>query len=68
MLPRSDNGVVDPWLSVYGTQNVRVVDMSISPIHVASHTQSVACESASLSLSPASSVTVTDLDYLDSLF
>jgi len=43
MLPRSDNGVVDPWLSVYGTENVRVVDMSISPIHVASHTQSVAC-------------------------
>ncbi|GAA5846204.1 hypothetical protein JCM5353_007042 [Sporobolomyces roseus] len=42
MLPRSDNGVVDPWLSVYGTENVRVVDMSISPIHVASHTQSVA--------------------------
>ncbi|GAA5996465.1 hypothetical protein JCM5350_007730 [Sporobolomyces pararoseus] len=42
MLPRVDNGVVDPWLSVYGTQNVRVVDMSIAPLHVASHTQSVA--------------------------
>ena len=44
MLPRNDNGVVDPWLSVYGTENVRVVDVSISPIHVASHTQSVACK------------------------
>ncbi|GAA5938155.1 GMC family oxidoreductase [Sporobolomyces koalae] len=42
MLPVKDNGVVDPWLSVYGTQNVRVVDLSIVPIHVASHTQSVA--------------------------
>ncbi|GAA5883723.1 hypothetical protein JCM16303_004791 [Sporobolomyces ruberrimus] len=42
MLPRKDNGVVDPWLSVYGTRNVRVVDMSIAPIHVASHTQSLA--------------------------
>ncbi|GAA5830556.1 hypothetical protein JCM3766R1_002761 [Sporobolomyces carnicolor] len=42
MLPLKDNGVVDPWLSVYGTQNVRVVDLSIAPIHVASHTQSVA--------------------------
>lgn len=44
MLPLKDNGVVDPWLSVYGTQNVRVVDLSVAPIHVASHTQSVACE------------------------
>ncbi|GAA6059676.1 hypothetical protein JCM10212_000063 [Sporobolomyces blumeae] len=42
MLPREQGGVVDSWLSVYGTQNVRVVDLSIVPIHVASHTQSVA--------------------------
>ncbi|GAA6006662.1 hypothetical protein JCM11491_003135 [Sporobolomyces phaffii] len=42
MLPLKEGGVVDPWLSVYGTQNLRVVDLSIVPLHVASHTQSVA--------------------------
>lgn len=40
MLPRELNGVVDPQLKVYGTKNVRVVDVSIIPLHVAAHTQS----------------------------
>ena len=40
MLPREMNGVVDPTLRVYGTKNIRVVDLSIAPLHVASHTQS----------------------------
>ncbi|KAF8804963.1 alcohol oxidase [Phlegmacium glaucopus] len=42
MLPRSKNGVVDPSLKVYGTTNVRVVDLSIVPIHFAAHSQSTA--------------------------
>jgi GMC oxidoreductase len=39
MMPREKNGVVNPELVVYGTKNVRVADLSIIPIHVASHTQ-----------------------------
>ena len=42
MLPRSQNGVVDPNLLVYGTNNVRVVDLSVVPIHLSTHPQSVA--------------------------
>ncbi|KAF8817256.1 alcohol oxidase [Phlegmacium glaucopus] len=42
MLPRSKNGVVDPSLKVYGTTNVRVVDLSIVPIHFAAHSQATA--------------------------
>ncbi|GAA5912640.1 hypothetical protein JCM6882_004698 [Rhodosporidiobolus microsporus] len=42
LLPRSDGGVVSPSLKVYGTSNVRVVDLSIAPLHVSSHTQTVA--------------------------
>ncbi|EMD36319.1 hypothetical protein CERSUDRAFT_115252 [Gelatoporia subvermispora B] len=42
MLPLEDGGVVDPKLKVYGTTNVRVVDISIIPLHVGSHTQAVA--------------------------
>ncbi|GJN88302.1 hypothetical protein Rhopal_001267-T1 [Rhodotorula paludigena] len=38
MLPRPDGGVVDPHLLVYGTSNVRVADLSIVPLHVATHT------------------------------
>ncbi|KAG6906660.1 hypothetical protein DXG01_012717 [Tephrocybe rancida] len=37
MLPRDQNGVVDPQLKVYGTSNIRVVDASILPVHVATH-------------------------------
>jgi choline dehydrogenase-like flavoprotein len=32
MLPRSDGGVVDQYLKVYGTTNLRVVDASIFPL------------------------------------
>lgn len=32
MLPRSEGGVVNNRLMVYGTTNVRVVDASIMPI------------------------------------
>ena len=39
MLPREKNGVVDPTLKVYGTTNLRVVDLSIVPLHVSAHTQ-----------------------------
>ncbi|KAI0049312.1 GMC oxidoreductase [Auriscalpium vulgare] len=42
MLPRAKGGVVDPQLKVYGTANVRVVDLSIVPLHIASHTQATA--------------------------
>ncbi|KAF7797941.1 hypothetical protein EIP86_009148 [Pleurotus ostreatoroseus] len=42
MLPREKNGCVDTKLKVYGTKNVRVADISVVPLHVASHTQSVA--------------------------
>jgi choline dehydrogenase-like flavoprotein len=42
MLPREEGGVVDPALLVYGTSNVRVVDLSVMPIHLSTHPQSVA--------------------------
>lgn len=41
MLPREKNGVVDANLRVYGTKNIRVVDLSVVPLQVASHTQSM---------------------------
>jgi GMC oxidoreductase len=40
MMPREMNGVVSPELIVYGTKNLRVSDLSVMPLHIASHTQS----------------------------
>ncbi|KAI0069141.1 GMC oxidoreductase [Artomyces pyxidatus] len=40
MLPQDKGGVVDPRLKVYGTANVRVVDLSILPLHIGAPTQS----------------------------
>ncbi|KAH9987924.1 GMC oxidoreductase [Russula compacta] len=40
MLPRDKGGVVDPRLKVYGTHNLRVVDLSILPLHIGAPTQS----------------------------
>ncbi|KAF8551713.1 alcohol oxidase [Imleria badia] len=37
MAPQSLGGVVDQDLRVHGTGNVRVVDMSIAPLHIAAH-------------------------------
>lgn len=39
MLPKVHGGVVDPKLKVYGTSNIRVADISVIPLHFASHTQ-----------------------------
>ncbi|KAJ7581523.1 hypothetical protein C8J56DRAFT_960284 [Mycena floridula] len=42
LLPRSKGGVVDNKLQVYGTKNLRVVDVSIVPLQTSCHTQSLA--------------------------
>lgn len=41
MLPRDMGGVVDNDFRVYGTQNVRVVDLSVIPLQVAGHSTSL---------------------------
>ena len=43
MLPREHNGVVDPELKVYGTNNVRVVDLSVAPLQFAAHPMGKLC-------------------------
>ncbi|KAH9957092.1 alcohol oxidase [Russula dissimulans] len=42
MLPREDGGVVDNKLKVYGTSNIRVMDISVVPLHLAGHIQTTA--------------------------
>ncbi|KIJ30215.1 GMC oxidoreductase [Sphaerobolus stellatus SS14] len=42
MLPKEDGGVVNPKLKVYGTSNIRVVDISIIPLQLSIHTQTIA--------------------------
>ncbi|KAF4310114.1 Glucose-methanol-choline oxidoreductase [Botryosphaeria dothidea] len=39
MLPLEDGGVVDARLTVYGTQNLRIVDSSVMPLIPAAHLQ-----------------------------
>lgn len=39
MLPKNYGGVVDTKLRVYGTKNIRVVDMSIIPLNIGAHIQ-----------------------------
>lgn len=46
MMPRNKQGVVDPDLLVYGTTNVRVADLSILPIHISTHLESIGCSSS----------------------
>ncbi|KZT25856.1 GMC oxidoreductase [Neolentinus lepideus HHB14362 ss-1] len=41
MLPLESGGVVDPQLKVWGTSNIRVADLSVAPLQVASHTQAL---------------------------
>jgi choline dehydrogenase-like flavoprotein len=62
MVPRSMGGVVDSSLKVYGTSNVRVVDASIFPIHIAAHTQATIyaiSEKVSADMTIAVNVTLT---------
>ncbi|KAJ3814755.1 hypothetical protein F5876DRAFT_62084 [Lentinula aff. lateritia] len=42
MLPKDRNGAVDSKLKVYGTKNIRVVDLSVVPLQIAAHTQATA--------------------------
>ncbi|TDL20968.1 GMC oxidoreductase [Rickenella mellea] len=42
MLPRDKGGVVDSNLRVWGTQNLRVVDLSVVPLIPLAHTQATA--------------------------
>ncbi|KAJ7584463.1 GMC oxidoreductase [Mycena floridula] len=42
MLPRLKGGVVDPNLKVYGCKNLRVVDISIAPLNISCHAQTIA--------------------------
>ncbi|XP_006464163.1 hypothetical protein AGABI2DRAFT_120938 [Agaricus bisporus var. bisporus H97] len=42
MMAREEGGVVDEELKVYGVEGLRVADLSVLPLHIASHTVSVA--------------------------
>ena len=42
MLSKADGGVVDPNLKVYGTSNVRIVDLSVMPQQFSGHPQALA--------------------------
>ncbi|KAJ6587790.1 hypothetical protein B0H10DRAFT_2093390 [Mycena sp. CBHHK59/15] len=42
MLPLASGGVVNTSLVVYGTTNLRVVDVSIVPLHISAHTMATA--------------------------
>lgn len=42
MLPRDKLGVVDPTLSVYGVEGLKVADLSIAPANVGANTNSTA--------------------------
>ncbi|KAK0220402.1 hypothetical protein IW262DRAFT_1482881 [Armillaria fumosa] len=42
LLPKESNGVVDANLRVYGTKNLRVVDLSVLPLLISAHTQPAA--------------------------
>jgi hypothetical protein len=53
MLPREKGGVVDPTFKVYGTSNLRVVDLGVIPLQLACHTQSP--------FSPSTPVLSTDI-------
>jgi choline dehydrogenase-like flavoprotein len=39
MMPREKGGVIDSQLKVYGTHNLRVVDLGIVPLHFSAHPQ-----------------------------
>ena len=39
MMPRDKGGVVDSRMKVYGTGNIRVVDLSVLPLHTVVHPQ-----------------------------
>ena len=47
MLPREKGGVVDANLKVYGTTNLRVVDLSVAPLHFSAHAQGARARSLS---------------------
>ncbi|KAJ7708735.1 GMC oxidoreductase [Mycena rosella] len=42
MLPLADGGVVDKTLKVHKTTNIRVVDISVVPLHIGAHMQATA--------------------------
>jgi len=42
MKPRERGGVVDPCLSVYGVQGLKIADLSIGPSNVGANTYSTA--------------------------